>query len=127
VVILENLDADRSNQPYCSVRMGLSKTVVSLHVKINSFFKISRQDGQRKTTIYQTSKNRLLHHPINDIIKLIAILICKSAGRSSRAFPSFSLIKRRGLTQKERNIPFNISITAKTAWIIETPANPISL
>jgi hypothetical protein len=59
--------------------------------------------------------------------KLIAIFICKFTGRSSRAFPSFSIIKRRGLTQKDRNAPFKINTTARTAWISEMTENPIFL
>jgi hypothetical protein len=31
------------------------------------------------TIMYQTKRNRLLHHPINEITKLTAIFFCKSA------------------------------------------------
>ena len=57
------------------------------------------------------------HQRINEIINENTILFCHDEGRSSDDLPSTSRLIKNGLTEKERNTPFNIMIIMDTACI----------
>jgi len=71
----------------------------------------------------KTTRTNSVHQPVNEIIKLAAMLRCQDNGRGTVAKPLRSRVSRYGLTNKDRKRPLSSNIPSIEKNIIVIGGN----